>query len=250
MPIVAELDLRTLLERHVELFNDAVVSSEFDPLRWGPLPIDAVMIFDDVPLGPFKRAGRDRRGVRERTATDTMALIDMEEIGDDAVRASFEWDAGGTGQMFLRWVDGEVVELRIAASSADVRPACRGGSGEAAAGHGRRAVAPDRGDHVEHLRGSGAPGGPGTPGPPARPRPRSRPACRSSRSSTGRSSVSPTKSLLDRATSTGQPVADQLVQPAGELQRVPGVLAEVVRRVDQDAVRAYAQAPPPGRRAR
>ena len=34
----------------------------------------------------------------------------MEEIGDDAVMAAFEWDAGGTGQMFLRWVDGEVVD--------------------------------------------------------------------------------------------------------------------------------------------
>ena len=43
-----------------------------------------------------------------------MALIDMEELGTDGVKASFEWDAGGTGEMFLRWDDDQVVELTIA----------------------------------------------------------------------------------------------------------------------------------------
>ena len=91
--------------------------------------------------------------------------------------------------------------------------------------------------------------GPEHPGARARPRPPWRRACPPAARSTGRSRVSPTKSLFDSATSTGQPVADQLVEPAGELQRVPGVLAEVVRRVDEDAVRAYAQRRPPARRA-
>ncbi len=43
-----------------------------------------------------------------------MALIDMQELGTNAVRALFEWDAGGTGEMYLRWEDGRLVELRIA----------------------------------------------------------------------------------------------------------------------------------------
>ena len=121
-------------------------------------------------------------------------------------------------------------------------------SGEAAAGDGRRAVAADRRPPCRAPGGSRAPGGRGTPGRPARPTTAVAASVPSSRWSTGRSRVSPTKSLLDSATSTGQPVADQLVEPAGELQRVPGVLAEVVRRVDEDAVRGVRPAPPPGRR--
>jgi hypothetical protein len=41
----------------------------------------------------------------------------MEEIGTDAVKASFEWDAGGTGQMYLRWHRDQLVELSIAFSA-------------------------------------------------------------------------------------------------------------------------------------
>ena len=43
---------------------------------------------------------------------------------------------------------------------------------------------------------------------------------------------------------------DQLVQPPGELQRVVGVLAEVVRRVDQDPVGRVRRPRPPARPAR
>ena len=60
-----------------------------------------------------------------------------------------------------------------------------------------------------------------------------------SRPAGGWSSVSPTKSLLDSDTSTGQPVAGHLAEPPGHLQRLPGVLAEVVRRVDHDPVRVH-----------
>jgi hypothetical protein len=38
----------------------------------------------------------------------------MEELGADAVRAAFEWDAGGTGEMYLRWDSERLVELVIA----------------------------------------------------------------------------------------------------------------------------------------
>ncbi len=43
---------------------------------------------------------------------------------------------------------------------------------------------------------------------------------------------------------------DHLVEAAGDLQRVPGVLVEVVRRVDQHAARGRRRARPPARRAR
>ncbi|GAA1764031.1 hypothetical protein GCM10009681_38900 [Luedemannella helvata] len=75
---------------------------------------DAVLRFDGVPVGPF----RGRTAIVDAYVTqpplDTMALTSMEEIGGDAVRASFEWDEGGTGNMFLRWDGPAVVELVIA----------------------------------------------------------------------------------------------------------------------------------------
>jgi hypothetical protein len=115
VPIVAEADLLALLERHVELFNEAVGTGDYGTFL-ETFADNAVMSFDHVPAGPF----RGRVEIIEAYATqppgDTMALIDMHEVGDDAVNASFEWDAGGTGQMFLRWRGGRVVELRIAPS--------------------------------------------------------------------------------------------------------------------------------------
>lgn len=116
MPIVAEADLRALLERHVELFNDAVTTGDYAPFLV-TFADSAVMRFDDLPMGPFV----GRAAIAESYATqppgDTMALIDLEEIGTDAVLATFEWDEGGTGRMFLRWAGGEVVELSIAFSA-------------------------------------------------------------------------------------------------------------------------------------
>lgn len=117
MPTVAELDLLALLERHVELFNDAVSTQDYGPLL-ATFAIYAVMRFDDAPVGPFRGRAEITKAYESNTMADTIALIDMREIGSDAVRASFEWDAGGTGEMYLRWCDDELVELRIAMSSA------------------------------------------------------------------------------------------------------------------------------------
>ena len=50
---------------------------------------------------------------RSQPPTDTIALIDMQEVGTDGVEAAFEWDAGGTGRMYLRWADDLLVELSI-----------------------------------------------------------------------------------------------------------------------------------------
>jgi steroid delta-isomerase len=116
VPIVAEADLRALLERHVELFNEAVASGDYSAFL-ANFADDAVMRFDDVPLGPFVGRAEIAQAYATQPASDTMALIDMEEVGGDGVKASFEWDAGGTGQMFLRWESGQVVELSIAFSA-------------------------------------------------------------------------------------------------------------------------------------
>ena len=112
MPIVAEVDLRAMLERHVGKYNEAVRTSEFGPFL-EMYADNAVMSFDDLPVGPYYGRSAIEAAYRTQPPNDTMLLIDMHEIGDDAVNASFEWDEGGTGEMFLRWANGHVVEHRI-----------------------------------------------------------------------------------------------------------------------------------------
>jgi hypothetical protein len=122
--IVTERGLRGLLERHVELFNAAVSSGDYDPFL-ATFAEDAVMRFDDLPFGPFVGRGAIAEAYATQPPSDTMALIGMQEVGADAVTAAFEWDAGGTGCMYLRFRDpragegtldsgAEVVELAIA----------------------------------------------------------------------------------------------------------------------------------------
>lgn len=108
--IVAEADLRALLERHVELFNEAVRTGDYRSLLKTFAPT-AVMRFADVPIGPFVGLSEIADAYASQPPTDTIALIDMQPVGSDAVKASFEWDAGGTGEMFLRWDRGLLVEL-------------------------------------------------------------------------------------------------------------------------------------------
>ncbi len=112
---MAEADLRALLERHVELFNEAVGTGDYGRYL-DTFAEHAVMSFDDQPIGPFYGRIQIAAAYATRPPTDTMALIDMEEIGGDGVKAAFEWDEGGTGQMFLRWNANQLVELAISAS--------------------------------------------------------------------------------------------------------------------------------------
>ena len=80
-------------------------------------------------------------------------------------------------------------------------------SGKAAAGHGGRAVAPDRGDHVQHLPGLGHVVGAEHPGTEPGATPRSRPACPEPLVRRQVERLADEVLVADSATSTGQPVA-------------------------------------------
>lgn len=109
---MAVAELKALLERHVELFNEAVRTGDYGPFL-ETFADRAVMTFDDMPLGPFLGKDAIKDAYVTQPPSDTMALIDMEEVGRDGVNALFEWDAGGTGRMFLRWDSGHLTELAI-----------------------------------------------------------------------------------------------------------------------------------------
>jgi steroid delta-isomerase len=86
VPIVAEGDLRALLERHVELFNEAVGTGDYDAFL-ATFADHAVMRFDDLPIGPYVGKAQIIEAYAVEPPTDTMALIDMQEIGTDTVKA-------------------------------------------------------------------------------------------------------------------------------------------------------------------
>ncbi len=113
LPRVAEAELKALLERHVELYNDAVKTGDYRPYL-ANFSDNAVMRFDGTGGGLFTGRGEIGQVHAAAVPADTIALIDMQVIGRDAVDAVFEWDAGGTGQMRLRWDAGRLVELVLA----------------------------------------------------------------------------------------------------------------------------------------
>jgi hypothetical protein len=112
LPIVGEADRLALLERHVELFNEAVRTGDYGPYL-DTFAESAVMRFDDIPMGPFVGREAIREAYETQPPSDTIALIAMENIGPDGVQATFEWDAGGTGRMLLRWDSKQLVELAM-----------------------------------------------------------------------------------------------------------------------------------------
>lgn len=114
---MAEADLRGLLERHVELYNEAVGTGDYTDFL-ATFADDAVMSFDGLPVGPFRGRTEIAHAYADQPPRDTMALMAMETVGDEAVRASFDWDnTGGGGQMYLRWDGDKLAELLIAFAS-------------------------------------------------------------------------------------------------------------------------------------
>src|SRR5690606_18975209 len=64
---------------------------------------DAVMRFDNFPIGPFIGRSAIAEAYATQPPSATMALIGMKVLGTDAVTAASEWAAGGTGHMYLRF---------------------------------------------------------------------------------------------------------------------------------------------------
>lgn len=107
------MDLKQATREHERLFNDAVRAGDFDAFV-ATFAEDAVMRFDDVPVGPFKGRDAIAKAYASRPPSDTMSIWSIEEAGPDTVVARFDWDASGSGRMQVTWRDGQVAELTIA----------------------------------------------------------------------------------------------------------------------------------------
>jgi ketosteroid isomerase-like protein len=107
---VTELD--GAMRTHIDLFNAAVRSGDWADFV-GTFADDAVMMFVNVPAGPY--VGREAivEAYRSQPPTGTMTIDSVETETPDTASARFHWDAGGTGNMTVRWDDGQVAELTV-----------------------------------------------------------------------------------------------------------------------------------------
>ena len=100
------------MARHVERFNAAVRSGQWSDLV-AAFTDDAVLTFAGVAAGPYRGRDRIAAAYESRPPDDTLTVRETSTSGDvDAV--AFDWDAGGSGTMRLRWQGDALAELTIA----------------------------------------------------------------------------------------------------------------------------------------
>jgi steroid delta-isomerase len=105
--------LQDAFEKHVALFNAAVRRGDFGDFVATFAP-DAVMTFENVPVGPYVGREMIATAYAEQPPTDTMTLRSVETDAVDRAHARFDWDSGGSGSMRIRWVNGRVADLTVA----------------------------------------------------------------------------------------------------------------------------------------
>ena len=96
-------ELRAFLARHVETFNAAVVSGDFDSLV-ALFADDATLVFAGIPVGPFEGRDAIAAAYAAQPPTDTMTILDLRFEDDGTIVESFSWsaDAGArSGEMRL-----------------------------------------------------------------------------------------------------------------------------------------------------
>ena len=104
----------SLLEQHVERFNQGVRSGDFAPMV-AAFTEDAELHFEGVPVGPF--VGRDAidAAYREQPPDDEIEILGSEER-DGVVVARYAWlrDEGRqAGEMLLTPRDGQIQKLVV-----------------------------------------------------------------------------------------------------------------------------------------
>jgi hypothetical protein len=108
--------LRAFLARHVEAFNAAVESGDFDPLV-ALFADDARLEFAGVPVGPFEGRDAIAAAYAAQPPTDTMTILDLRFEDDGTVVEPFSWsaDAGArSGEMRLVVEDALIRRLVVA----------------------------------------------------------------------------------------------------------------------------------------
>ena len=84
-------ELATVLDRHVRLFNQGVRSGDFGPMI-SHFAQDADMVFEGVPVGPFKGRVAIARAYSENPPDDEVILLKVsEQRGENIVNGVYAW---------------------------------------------------------------------------------------------------------------------------------------------------------------
>jgi hypothetical protein len=106
-------DLLRAVDEHAALFNASVLTGEWS-LFVATFDDDAHMRFEDLPVGPYQGRAAIATAYAKQPPDDTMTVVAVEPVDEDAARVRFSWDRGGDGTMTIRWRDGQVADLTIA----------------------------------------------------------------------------------------------------------------------------------------
>jgi hypothetical protein len=82
----------TLLERHIELFNQGVRTGDFAPML-EQFTDDAELVFKGVPAGPFSGKETIASAYASNPPDDEVDVLSSEEMDDDRIVASYAWRA-------------------------------------------------------------------------------------------------------------------------------------------------------------
>ena len=103
-----------LLNQHVDRFNRAVRSGEWDEMT-AYFADDAELRFEGIPVGPFDGRDAITQAYREQPPDDEVLLFDGEQVGDEAI-AGYAWAADPdrrAGEMRLTERDGRIARLVV-----------------------------------------------------------------------------------------------------------------------------------------
>jgi steroid Delta-isomerase len=104
-----------LLTDHVARFNAGVRNGDFGPMVDG-FTEDAELVFEGVPVGPFRGREAIASAYRVQPPDDEIELLDAEEVSGGRVVASYAWrrrPGVRAGALVLLPREGRIARLEI-----------------------------------------------------------------------------------------------------------------------------------------
>jgi steroid Delta-isomerase len=84
----------TLLDRHMQLFNQGVRSGDFAPML-EDFTEDAELVFEGVPAGPFRGKNAIAAAYASNPPDDEVDVLSSEQADDGTIVARYAWRADG-----------------------------------------------------------------------------------------------------------------------------------------------------------
>jgi hypothetical protein len=86
----SEMNITELLEGHLDLFNNAVESGDFEEMV-SHFSDEAVMCFEGIRVGPFVGRDQIRKAYAEQPPDDRLLILEVLTVSDDMVEVAYAW---------------------------------------------------------------------------------------------------------------------------------------------------------------